>query len=131
MRVTVVCPEHMSEDANALAMVLSFGPDDGKTFGTLGWRDVAGIRYSVASFEASSSWLEAAQSELTRPVWDKESYLVNLAGARRCQDALLFWSPGNGDATPPNLSERLVVIEGLPGREAVGAVGLTDAETFF
>ena len=40
MRITIACPEALRDDANQLAMVLGYGPDDAETYGELNWQDV-------------------------------------------------------------------------------------------
>ena len=67
IRITVACPDAMRDDANALAMVLAEGPDDGATYGAAHWQDAQGNTYAVASFEASPEWVQAAQGTLSRP----------------------------------------------------------------
>jgi hypothetical protein len=126
MRITVSCPEAMRDDANDLAMVLAFGPDDGNTYGSLNWQDADGNLYAAASFEARPEWVTAAQSPLVRPEWDVEPYVINMAGATRAQAALVFWVPSEEEPDAPQASTAaLTAIGGVGGLEALAAMGLT------
>ena len=118
--VTVACPEAIIPDANDLAMVLAFSPADELTYGALNWQDAAGNLYAAASFEARDEWVIGAQSELTRPEWDVEPYVVNMAAARRAQAALVFAQEGV-DST----ASTLTAIAGMDGLAALAAMGLT------
>ena len=42
MRLTIACPGALRDDANQLAMVLGYGPDDAETYGELNWQDAGG-----------------------------------------------------------------------------------------
>ena len=125
MRITVACPEAMIGDANDLAMVLGFSPDDGQTYGALDWQDADGNRYAAASFEALDSWVAGAQSALMRPAWDAEPYQVNMTGAARAQAALVFWMPTEANPEPPQATPvTLTAIGGLDARAALAAMGV-------
>ena len=128
MRVTVICPAIMIEDANALMMALSSGPEDGNTFSHAGWRDLNGVAYSVASFEASEGWLDVARASLARPAWDQEPYVIDMGGAKRCQDLMVFWFPETDGDIPEAMPDRLLVVAAVAGYVAVKAAGLIDAE---
>jgi len=39
MRITIACPDALRNDANNLAMVLGYGPDDAETYVGLNWQD--------------------------------------------------------------------------------------------
>ena len=120
IRITVACPEALISDANNLAMVLAEGPADGLTYGALQWQDTGGNLYAVASFEAPPEWVQAAQGTLSRPDWDTgPPYVINMAGARRAQDALVFAL--EPVAAVPTL---LTAIGGIPPRDALEAMGL-------
>jgi len=123
MRITVACPEALIPDANQLAMVLAFSPADELTYGALNWQDAAGNLYTAASFEARDEWVIGAQSELTRPGWDVEPYVVNMTGAGRAQAALVFAQEAV-EATPTTLT----AIGGMDGLAALAAMGLTLVE---
>lgn len=117
----------MRDDANNLAMVLAEGPDDGATYGAANWQDAQGNLYAVASFEARPEWAQAAQGALTRPDWDVQPYIINMTGAGRAQDALVF-------ALEPVAAapDALTAVGGIPPRDALAAMGLvavTDEET--
>lgn len=126
MRITVSCPEAMRDDANDLAMVLAFGPDDANTYNALNWQDADGNFYAAASFEARPEWVTAAQSPLDRPEWDVEPYVVNMAGATRAQNALVFWEHSEEAPDAPQASTTaLTAIGGVDGLEALAMMGLT------
>ena len=120
IRITVACPEALISDANNLAMVLAEGPADGLTYGTPHWKDTGGNVYAVASFEVRPEWVQAAQGTLSRPDWDTgPPYTVNMAGARRAQDALVF-------ALEPVAAApgQITALAGVPGTTAIAAMGL-------
>ena len=72
MRLTIACPEALRDDANQIAMVLGFGPDDALTYGGLNWQDADGNLYAVASLPVSDAFTTTAQSPLQRPAWDTD-----------------------------------------------------------
>ena len=123
MRITTACPEAMISDANQLAMVLAFGPDDGRTYGPAAWQDADGSLYAAASWEASPEWVTAAQSTLERPEWDTEDY-IDMVAAERAQ-AVLVYSTEALLASPAALT----AIGGMSGPDALAAMGLTMVET--
>ena len=128
MRITVACPEALIPDANNLAMVLAFSPADELTYGALNWQDAAGNLYAAASFEARDEWVIGAQSELTRPGWDVEPYVVNMTGAGRAQAALVFYVT-DGEIDPPQAAtDKLTATGGMDGLAALSAMGLTLVE---
>ena len=43
MRLTIACPATLRSDANNLAMVLGYGPDDAETYVALNWQDAGGF----------------------------------------------------------------------------------------
>ena len=88
MRITIACPEALRDDANNLAMVLGYRPDDAETYVGLNWQDAGGNLYACASLIVSDAFTTAAQSGLQRPAWDTDSH-VNMAGANRAQAALV------------------------------------------
>jgi len=89
MRITIACPDALRDDANDLAMVLGYGPDDALTYGALNWQDADGNLYAVASMPVSDAFVTTAQTGLQRPAWDTDNH-VNMAGANRAQAALVF-----------------------------------------
>ena len=42
MRITIACPATLRSDANNLAMVLGYRPDDAETYVALNWQDAGG-----------------------------------------------------------------------------------------
>ena len=43
MRITIACPDALRGDANNLAMVLGYRPDDAETYVALNWQDAGGF----------------------------------------------------------------------------------------
>jgi len=122
MRLTIACPEALRDDANQIAMVLGYGPDDAETYGELNWQDADGNLYAVASLPVSDTFTTTAQTALQRPSWDTDSH-VNMAGANRAQAALVF-SPTPVAAMP----DKLTACVGDDALATVAAMGLTQVE---
>ena len=122
MRLTIACPATLRSDANNLAMVLGYGPDDAETYVPLNWQDTAGNLYAVASLPVSDTFTTTAQSPLQRPAWDTDSH-VNMAGANRAQAALVF-SPTPVAAMP----DKLTACVGDDALATLAAMGLTQVE---
>lgn len=122
MRLTIACPEAHRADANALAMVLGYGPCDAATFGGAGWQDGLGGRYAAASLipDSGDFTARALGATLARPEWDVEPYAVNMAGALRAQALLVLGQPG--DLADP---ARILATPGDDGPAALAAMGLT------
>ena len=131
MRITIACPKGLSDDANQLAMVLGQGAADGETFGALTWAGADGATYAVASLDTGPDFLDRATQPLTRPAWDLRPYQISMAGAARAQAALRVWTEGQGaqpEAVPQATPDALVAVVGLPGLEAIAAMGLRRVE---
>jgi len=122
MRITIACPDALRSDANNLAMVLGYGPDDAETYVALNWQDAAGNLYACASLTVSDAFTTAAQSGLQRPAWDTDSH-VNMAGANRAQAALVF-SLEAVEVAP----DKLTACVGDDALATVAAMGLTQVE---
>ena len=82
MRLTIACPDALRDDANNLAMVLGYRPDDAETYVGLNWQDAGGNLYACASLIVSDAFVSTAQSTLSRPAWDTDNH-VNMAGDRK------------------------------------------------
>ena len=122
MRLTIACPDALRDDANDLAMVLGFGPDDALTYGGLNWQDAGGNLYAVASLPVSDAFITTAQTALQRPTWDTDNH-VNMAGADRAQAALVF------SLTPVTaMPDKLTACAGDDALATVAAMGLTQVE---
>ena len=89
MRLTIACPDALRGDANNLAMVLGFRPDDVQTYVALNWQEAGGNLYACASLPVSDTFVSTAQSTLSRPAWDVDN-IIDMAGANRAQAALVF-----------------------------------------
>ena len=122
MRLTIACPEALRDDANQLAMVLGYGPDDAETYVALNWQDVDVNLYACASLSVSDTFTSAAQSPLQRPAWDTDSH-VNMAGANRAQAALVF-SLEAVEVAP----DKLTACAGDDALVTLAAMGLTQVE---
>jgi len=122
MRLTIACPKALRDDANQLAMVLGYGPDDAKTYVALNWKDVDGNLYAVASLTVSDTFTTAAQSGLQRPSWDTDS-AISMAAADRAQAALVF-SLEAVEVAP----DKLTACAGDDALATVAAMGLTQVE---
>jgi hypothetical protein len=119
MRLTIACPEALRDDANQLAMVLGFGPDDVQTYVALNWKDEDGNLYACASLPVSDTFTSAAQSPLQLPSWDTDSH-VNMAGANRAQAALVL------SLTPVTaMPDKLTACAGDDAPATLAAMGLT------
>ena len=124
-RITAACPEALLSDANNLAMVLAQSEADNQTYQGLNWQDADGNLYAAASWPAQAEWVVGAQSALTRPAWDTEPYVINMAAANRAQAALVFWTPDMGGDVPQAVTDKLTAIGGMSGQDALTAMGLT------
>ena len=124
-RLTVACCITMTDDASHLAMCLGQSDADAQTYANLGWQDAQGNLYAAASFLSESMTQDPTKS-LTRPAWDTEPYTVNMTGAARAQAALVVWPGEAEDPGDPPLAQpdKITVIVGLPGVEALAAMGL-------
>lgn len=125
MRVTIICPAAMRDDANDLAMVLGSGPADGATFGAATWVDTSSNTYAVASTLARGTFPAAAGAALVRPAWDVAPYQVNLTGAERAQAALVIYDPAAPTMAGP---VRLLAIIGDEPQAAVASAGVSYVE---
>ena len=122
MRITIACPDALRDDANQLAMVLGYGPDDVQTYVALNWQDVDGNLYAVASLPVSDTFTTAAQVALQRPAWDTDS-AISMAAANRAQAALVF-SLEAVEVAP----DKLTACVGDDALATLAAMGLTQVE---
>ena len=119
MRLTIACPDALRDDANQLAMVLGFGPDDALTYGGLNWQDAGGNLYACASLIVSDTFVSKAQSTLSRPAWDVDN-IIDMDAARRAQAALVF------SLTPVTaMPDKLTACVGDDALATLAAMGLT------
>jgi len=122
MRLTIACPEALRDDANNLAMVLGYCPDDAETYVGLNWQDAGGNLYACASLPVPDTFTTTAQSPLQRPAWDTDNH-VNMAGANRAQSALVF------SLTPVTaMPDKLTACAGDDALAVLAAMGLTQVE---
>lgn len=119
MRMTFICPEGLCQAANHLFMALGANAAEGRTFGAALWVAQDGHRFAAASLEASETWLATLTAPFTRPAWDQTA-MVDLEAARDASERMFVVS----DA-PVHLSkDAITVITGLPGWQALSALGL-------
>ena len=119
MRLTIACPDALRDDANDLAMVLGYGPDDVQTYVALNWQDVDGNLYACASLPVSDAFTTTAQATLQRPAWDTDN-IINMAAANRAQAALVF------SLTPVTaMPVKLTACAGDDALATLAAMGLT------
>ena len=122
MRLTIACPEAVRDDANNLAMVLGYRPDDAETYVGLNWQDAGGNFYACASLIVSDAFTTAAQSGLQRPSWDTDN-IIDMDAARRAQAALVF------SLTPVTaMPDKLTACAGDDALATLAAMGLTQVE---
>ena len=122
MRLTITCPDALRDDANNLAMVLGYGPDDALTYGGLNWQDAGGNLYACASLTVSDTFTTTAQSGLQRPSWDVDN-IIDMDAARRAQAALVF------SMTPVTaMPDKLTACAGDDALATLAAMGLTQVE---
>lgn len=113
--ITVACPEAMIGDANQLARVLGYGPDDDQTYGAALWQDADGNRYAVSSGLVSEAFPTAAAAPLAPPSWS-----ADMTAAARAQAAISI-----GEAAAP---DRIAVIIGDDPQAALVALGVVRVE---
>jgi len=122
MRLTIACPEALRDDANNLAMVLGYRPDDAETYVGLNWQDAGGNLYACASLTVSDTFTTTAQSGLQRPSWDTDN-IIDMDAARRAQAALVF------SLTPVTaMPDKLTACVGDDALATLAAMGLTQVE---
>jgi len=119
MRITIACPEALRDDANQLAMVLGYRPDDAETYVGLNWLDTPGNLYACASLIVSDTFVSKAQSTLSHPAWDVDN-IIDMDAARRAQAALVF------SLTPVTaMPDKLTACAGDDALATLAAMGLT------
>jgi len=122
MRLTIACPDALRDDANNLAMVLGYGPDDAATYVALNWQDAAGNLYACASLPVSDAFTTTAQATLQRPAWDTDN-VISMAAANRAQAALVF------SLTPVTaMPDKLTACAGDDALATLAAMGLSQVE---
>ena len=122
LRLTIACPDALRDDANQLAMVLGYRPDDAGTYVGLNWQDADGNLYACASLIVSDTFVSTAQSTLSRPTWDVDN-IIDMDAARRAQAALVF-SLDPVAAMP----DKLTACAGDDALATLATMGLTQVE---
>lgn len=125
LRVTIICPDAMIEDANSFAACVVGGSAGGaanlSTFSDADWQDDAGNTYAVASAIVRPAFVAGVSRALSRPAWDITPYSVNMTGAERAQAALVIHDPVASVAPDP---ERLLAYVQPDQRSAINSAGL-------
>ena len=122
MRLTIACPNALRDDANNLAMVLGYRPDDAETYVALNWQDADGNLYAVASLPVSDTFTTTAQSGLQRPSWDTDN-IIDMDAAWWAQEALVV------SLTPVTaMPDKLTACVGDDALATLAAMGLTQVE---
>ena len=121
-RVTIICPEAMMADANALALVLGESAGDDRTFRAAGYEDAGGNLYAVASSLVKPAFFTAAGSPLTAP---DHAPGANLSAASRAQSAVVIYDPADPVQAAP---DRLLAIEGEDAAAALSLAGVSAVE---
>ena len=123
--LTIACPVDMIGDANHLATALGHSVADGQTYGENMRQDTDGNVYAVTSFD-SRIFARDPQGDLQRPAWDTEG-LIDMTAAARAQAALVIWD--REGPIPQAAPGQITVVGGMPGPEALAAMGLSAVET--
>ena len=113
-RLTLICPEALMDDANALAATLGEGPQDAASFGNPVWVDAGGARFAAISL-VSDDLLDAVSAPLGAPDWP-----VDLVAAERARARIERVGDGEGAGEPAAL--RLFV--GISAPLALSRAGL-------
>tara|TARA_R110002124_G_scaffold92424_3_gene234713 strand:- start:8434 stop:8805 length:372 start_codon:yes stop_codon:yes gene_type:complete len=121
IRTTLICPEPLIADANALASALGDSPSDAQSFGEAIWVDGGGRRFAVASL-VSARLPGGLLAPLAEPGWT-----VDMAAAARAQAAVTIMDPADSPGDP----ERLRVLSGMSVSEALGHATLAMDQTLF
>lgn len=112
IRITFACPAAHIADANQLARVVGYGPDDDKTYGEPRYQDADGNLYAVASGLVEPSFITTATSLLVEPEWG-----ADMAAAQRAQALAALGEP----AAPVHIA----AVVGDDVAEALAFLGLS------
>ncbi|PTX39410.1 hypothetical protein IQ03_04980 [Gemmobacter caeni] len=115
--ITIACPAAMIADANQLARVLGYGPEDDQTYGAASWQDAGGNLYAVASGPVGEEFPAAAASPLVSPPWD-----ADMAAAARAQALIRVWTEDQPITASP---DHIAVVIGDDARAALAVLGVT------
>lgn len=115
--ITVACPEALIADANQLARVLGYGPDDDQTYGSASWQDADGNLYAVASGPVEAAFPQAAASPLVAPPWG-----ADMVAAARAQALIRVWTEDQPITASP---DHIAVVIGDDASAALVALGVT------
>lgn len=117
IRITLICPKPMLDDARHLLMALGTGPEDADALRLAGWQDRhTGLTMAVASTEMTETWLAALVAPLARPDWDM-ARRVDMDAAQRAQAALHVWR--DLEAPLPPSGTVILVAQGMEPRAAL------------
>lgn len=115
IRITFAAPAAHIADANQLARVVGYGPNDDKTYGEPQYQDADGNLYAVASGLVVPHFVEVATSPLTEPAWG-----ADMAAAQRAQSLAALGQPASPD--------HIAAVVGDDVQGALAFLGLTPIE---
>lgn len=115
IRLTFACPAAHISDANQLARVVGYGPDDDKTYGEPQYQGADGNLYAVASGLVVPHFAEVATSPLVEPEWG-----ADMEAAQRAQALAALGEPAAPD--------HIAAVVGDDVAEALAFLGLTPIE---
>lgn len=112
IRLTFACPAAHIADANQLARVVGYGPDDDQTYGEPQYQDADGNLYAVASGLVEPSFVTTATSPLAEPEWG-----ADMDAAQRAQALAALGEPAAAD--------HIAAVVGDDVAEALAFLGLS------
>lgn len=115
IRLTFACPEAHIADANQLARVVGYGPDDDKSYGEALYQDADGNRYAVASGLVVPHFAHIATGDLQEPAWG-----ADMEAAQRAQALAALGQPASPD--------HIAAIVGDDVQAALAELGVTRIE---
>lgn len=121
LRITIVCPESMIDDANQFALCVGNSTADVQTFQRAGWEDASGRKFALASLLSSDDFPELASSALRAPT---HAPATDLVAASRAQALLTTWSPLVSSTPPAPDHTKLLAIVGVEPRVVIPLLGL-------
>ncbi|SMR82199.1 hypothetical protein SAMN04488030_2542 [Aliiroseovarius halocynthiae] len=122
LRITIICPENMIDDANQFALCVGNIMDDAQTFRSAGWEDAGGMKFALASLLSSDDFPLVASSSLNAPA---HAPTADLAAAMRAQSVLETWSPLMSPLPPAPDPGKLLAIIGVEPRNVIPLLGLS------
>lgn len=110
--IVAACPEAHRDDANQLAPCLGTSLADLETYGEANYQDADENRYTVVSFAATQTVIDAVDyGTAVRPEFDTDE-LIDLVAAQRALDILEVYDPSKDEddpSTPPLATPSAIV----------------------